>query len=237
MAGAIAGLIVGSYVATLVLRWPAGAQTTSGRSSCDRCGTILRAADLIPLVSYALRRGRCRACSARIDPLHWQVEFAAAAIACAALLVSPTPAGAALALFGWLLLPLAALDWRHLWLPDRLTGLLALIGLGLGGLVSHAGLTDRLIGGGAGFASLWLLALAYRKARGRDGLGQGDSKLLGAIGLWSGWIALPSILVIAAGLGLVLAVAKRKSASDEMPFGTLLAVGGWIVVAMMLARA
>lgn len=232
----IAGLIVGSYVATLVLRWPTGAQATSGRSRCDRCGTTLRPADLVPLLSYVLRRGRCGACGARIDPLHWRVELAAAAIGGTALLLSPTPAGAALALFGWLLLPLALLDWRHFWLPDRLTGLLALVGLGLGGWVSQVDLVDRLIGGAAGFVSLWLLALAYRKARGRDGLGQGDPKLLGAIGIWTGWVALPSVMVIAATIGLGVAIARRRSATDKLPFGTLLAIGGWVIAAVQVAR-
>ena len=95
-------------------------------------------------------------------------------------------------MFGWLLLALAALDVAEFWLPDALTGALALAGLA-SIAVAPPDWPDRLIGGVAGFASLWLIGFAYRRLRGREGLGGGDPKLLGAIGLWVGWAMLPFV--------------------------------------------
>ncbi|HYI42846.1 MAG TPA: prepilin peptidase, partial [Sphingomicrobium sp.] len=104
LAGAVLGAIVGSYVATLCLRWPRGAQASTGRSRCDACGRTLEPLELVPVLSALAARGRCRSCGARIDRFHLRVELAAAAIGALALLISPDLRGAALALFGWLLL-------------------------------------------------------------------------------------------------------------------------------------
>lgn len=224
--GFLFGAIIGSFLATIVVRWPNGQSATVGRSRCDRCGRTIAARDLVPLISALLRRGRCRHCGARIDPLHWRIELIAAVIGASALAASPDLQGVAVGLFGLLLLPLAVLDWRHFWLPDRLVLALAVAGLP-GGAALGVALPDQLIGGLAGFASLWLVAEGYRRLRGRTGLGQGDPKLMGAIGLWLGWQWLAPLLAAAAGAGLVLAVAGRRKASDPFPFGTMLALTAW----------
>lgn len=140
----------------------------------------------------------------------------------------------ACAIMGWLLLLLAALDLRHLWLPDWLT-----VPLGLSGLAANLagigpGIGAALIGAAAGFLSLALVAAAYRRVRGRDGLGGGDPKLLAAIGAWTGWEALPIIVVLAAALGLAAgvlwAVAGRgRLAALRLPLGVFLAVAAWPV--------
>ena len=116
----------------------------------------------------------------------------------------PGPAGIAGAVFGWLLLALAALDIAEFWLPDPLTLTLALAGFAAGLVGIDPPLTDRLIGGAAGFGSLWLIGFSYKRLRGREGLGGGDPKLLGAIGLWLGWRMLPAVLLLAAMTGLAL---------------------------------
>jgi leader peptidase (prepilin peptidase)/N-methyltransferase len=234
LAGALLGAIAGSFIATLCLRWPKGVQASSGRSRCDGCGRALAPLELVPLLSGLVARGRCRSCGAPIDPLHWRVELAAAAVGAAAMLVSPDLRGAALTLFGWLLLPLAILDARHFWLPDRLTTALAVAGLLAGGALSGAPLPHRLIGGAVGFGALALIAWGYRRLRSRDGLGGGDPKLLGAIGLWTGWAALPAILVIASLAGLALALLRRHGPGEAVPFGSLLALGGWLWAAVSL---
>ncbi len=140
----------------------------------------------------------------------------------------------ACAVMGWLLLLLAALDLRHLWLPDWLTGPLGLSGLvaNLGGI--GPGIAAAVIGAVAGFASLALVAAGYRRARGREGLGGGDPKLLAAIGAWTGWEALPVIVLGAALLGLlcalILTIAGRgRYASLRLPLGAFLAVVAWPV--------
>ena len=228
----VLGAVLGSFIATLVIRWPQERSVVKGRSHCDACDTVLGPRDLIPLVSAAVSRGRCRHCKALIDPRHWQVELAALGIGALAGLVVPGPVGLAGAVFGWLLLALAALDITEFWLPDPLTLALALTGLAAGLVGVEPPLIDRLIGGGVGFAALWLVGFTYKRLRGREGLGGGDPKLLGAIGLWLGWRMLPAVLLLAAltGLAFVLLGMLRGRAAkldDRVPFGALLAIAAY----------
>ena len=232
--GAVAGAIIGRFLATLILRWPAGRQVTRGRSSCDRCARTLSPLELMPLLSRAVLGGKCRSCGAPIDPLHTRVELTAAVVGGAALALSADASGLALAAFGWLLIPLCWLDWRHFWLPDRLTLLLALGGLVAGGWLGGA-LAERLIGGALGWGALAALGLAYRRLRHRDGLGRGDPKLFGAVGLWLGWLPLAPILALAAALGLMIALRRGLAALDPIAFGPMIGMASWIAAAAMLA--
>lgn len=228
--GAVSGAVIGSFLGNLCVRWPRGEAVSRGRSHCDHCGRTLRAWELIPLASAFILKSRCRTCAAPIDPLHARVEWAAMLIGGAAMAWSPDASGAALALFGWLLLPLAVLDARHYWLPDKLVAWLAVTGLALGGWVSDTSLFDRLIGGVAGGAVLGLVAWAYAKVRGREGLGGGDPKLVAALGCWLGWAMLPPLLLVASALGLIWALiwAQKQdspaAAPQMVPFGTMLAL-------------
>ena len=223
---------MGSFLATIVVRWPEGRAVATGRSACDGCGRTLSARDLVPLLSALASRNRCRYCEARIDPAHWQMELACAGIGLTAGLSAPPAQAVAGAVFGWLLLTLASLDLRHFWLPDRLTGVLALGGLLAGAVELPPELGERLIGGAAGFGGLWSIAAAYRTMRGRDGMGGGDPKMFGAIGLWLGWRMLPPVLLLASmiGLGVVLFQHLRGRslpADHALPFGALLAAAAY----------
>ncbi|MDB5675230.1 MAG: peptidase [Sphingomonas bacterium] len=236
------GAIIGSFVATLVIRWPEGRSVLRGRSHCDSCDAMLGARDLVPLVSAALARGRCRHCAAPIDPRHWQIELAAAAIGVAAGLAVPGPVATAGAAFGWLLLALAALDLAIFWLPNQLTIILAVGGLLTGVIGIDPPLTTRLIGGAAGFAGLWCVGQGYRLLRKREGLGGGDPKLLGAIGLWLGWAMLPAVLLLAALTGLALVLVGHLSGraarlDDRVPFGALLAIAAYPAWLFLLGTA
>ncbi|KQM86526.1 peptidase A24 [Sphingomonas sp. Leaf23] len=222
------GAVFGSFIATIAIRWPAGRSALAGRSMCDGCGRTLTAMELIPIISFVLLRGRCRTCGTRIAPGHAVTEFLGAGIGVVAGLVAPGWEGVAGAACGWLLLALGAIDLAAFWLPDVLTGALAVVALAGGVAGLGADLEARLIGGVAGFGVLWLAAEGYRRVRGRIGLGGGDPKLFGAIGLWLGWRALPQVLLIAsvAGLAVVLTLAllgRRMTAADRLPLGTLLA--------------
>lgn len=226
------GAIVGSFLATLLLRWPAGQSALRGRSRCDGCGRTLRLAELVPIVSYLLLRGRCRSCGGAISDRHLAVEVAAGLVGAVALLAHPGSPGALTALFGWWLLLLAALDAEHHWLPDRLT--LPLLGAGLlaGAVEFGPPPASRLIGAAAGFLSLWAIAAVYRRLRGREGLGGGDPKLLAALGAWLGWPQLPFVLLGAGLLGLAAVAARRLrgervAATDRLPLGTLMALAAW----------
>ncbi|RIA45572.1 type 4 prepilin peptidase 1 [Hephaestia caeni] len=235
--GALLGALVGSFLATVLVRWPAGESALTGRSRCDGCRRPLTPAELVPVLSFALNRGRCRCCATPIDRTHLHVEIAAAAIAGAAFALASPPAAFGWSVLGWGLLLLALLDWRHFWLPDTLTLGLALLGLVIGGVIGAGSAADRLIGLMAGYGVLWAIARAYTAVRHRDGMGGGDPKLLGAIGAWLGWQALPFILLLASALGLILvlvALVRHRSvvATTELPFGTLLCIAalpGWLV--------
>jgi len=235
----ILGAAVGSFLATILLRWPQGRSAVAGRSHCDSCGRTLEARDLIPIFSWSLARGRCRHCGARIDRRHVAAEAGAAMIGLAAFFAHPLPLAAVTALLGWWLFLIAALDVEHEWLPDRLTW--PLLGAGLAAAWGGLGppLESRLIGAAAGFASLFAIARLYRAARGREGLGGGDPKLFAAIGAWLGWTQLPFVLVGAGLLGLAALLLRRLgggavAATDRLPLGALMAVAAWpiwIVVA------
>lgn len=236
---AVLGAIFGSFIAALVIRWPQGRSVLVGRSHCDSCDTVLGPRDLVPLLSALASGGRCRTCETAIDPIHWRIELVALSIGLSAGLLIGGPAALAVAIFGWLLLALAALDITDFWLPDRLTILLALAGLASGLAAIAPPLADRLIGGAAGFAGLWAVGAAYKAYRGYEGLGGGDPKLLGAIGLWIGWRLLPVVLVLAgmAGLGVVLfwvLTGRGARLDDRLPFGALLAIAAYPTALAML---
>jgi leader peptidase (prepilin peptidase)/N-methyltransferase len=232
--GAIFGAVIGSFLATLFLRWPAGLGVAGGRSRCDGCGTVLAVHSLVPLLSFAWQRGHCVSCGARIDPVHPLMELAAAAIGglAGAMFAGEPAVAVAGAVFGWQLLLLGALDLGHRWLPDRLNLILAATGLGFAALDGWLMLRDALAGMMAGYLTLELVRRLYRRLRGREGLGGGDPKLFGAIGAWLGWVWLPWALVCAslAGLGVaaMLALADRSLPSNlRHPLGTLLALAAW----------
>lgn len=222
--GAIAGLVTGSFLATLVVRWPRG-QNLSGRSACDHCGTRLRAVDLIPLLSFAVHRGRCHACAAPIDRHHPWIEAACGLAGALAFWAEPSLHGFAGAIFGWILITLIVLDAEHYWLPDALTLSLLALGLWLGQGV----LADRLIGAAAGGGVFLLLAWGYQALRGREGLGLGDVKLIAALGAWLGWQMLPPLILVAAIIGLLWAGGRALAGGDisprtQLPFGTCLGI-------------
>jgi len=228
--GLFLGAILGSFIATLALRWPEGRSIVTGRSACDGCGRTLVAPDLIPIVSFIVFRGRARCCGNAIAPLHPITEILAAFIGATAFLVAPPPEAIAGASFGWLLLTLALLDWRHYWLPERLTYGLGIVGLIVGWAGIGAPLPDRIIAGLVGFAAFEAVRVGYRRLCHRDGMGAGDARLFAGIGLWLGWRPLPLVLLCASLTGLLyamLVVARRREPIGKVPFGSFLALSGW----------
>ncbi|WCT72886.1 A24 family peptidase [Sphingomonas naphthae] len=232
LAGAGLGLIAGSFLSTLVLRWADGRSVVHGRSACDGCGRALRAFELVPLVSYLALHGRCRRCGAAIDGRHPLMEATAAAIGALSLWRFPGWEGLAGALFGWMLLALLALDLIALWLPDRLTLPLGALGLAGGVAGLWPPLADRAIGAVAGYLLLAAVAWLYQRTRGRMGIGGGDPKLFGAIGAWLGWRELPAVLLAASLIGIAIVLARmilRRSVAttDALPLGAFLALAAW----------
>jgi leader peptidase (prepilin peptidase)/N-methyltransferase len=232
--GAGLGLVVGSFVATAALRWPKGEGVARGRSRCDGCGAALGPLELVPLLSYALQRGRCRRCGARIDARHPAIEGAAALLGAVAAAAHPGALGLVTALFGWWLLLIAILDLEHQWLPDRLTLPLGALGLAAAWAGFGPPLLERAAGAAIGWGALVLIAEGYKRLRGREGMGGGDPRLLGALGAWVGAWQLPAILLGAGLVGLAAVLAmrlrgRRVDGATRLPLGSLMALAAWPV--------
>lgn len=229
-----AGLLAGSFLGLVSLRLPEGKGVVGGRSRCRGCDRPLEPWRLVPLLSYAVSRGRCTSCGGAIPIRYPLMEAACAAIGVWAALTQPSGLAALMtAALGWQLLLIATVDGEHLWLPDGLTFPLLATGIAAAAALDPVSLTDSVVGAVAGFGGLWLLSRAYRRVRRREGLGGGDPFLLAGGGAWVGWIGLPSILLWSALAGLSVVAARvlvggRVSGSDRLPFGVFLALGIWL---------
>ncbi len=224
---------VGSFLGVLARRLPRGESIVRPRSHCESCGAALGPLELIPIASFLRSGGACRHCRAPISRDHLGVELAATLVPAIALASLPWAGWGPLlaaSVLGWTLLALAAIDLTHWTLPDVLT--LPLLGAGLlaTAVLDPASLVDHAAAAAVGGGGLALLAVTYRRLRGRDGLGYGDVKLLAAGGAWDGLASLPTILVGAAVAGLLLAVLGhgwRLQRTTAVPFGPPLCLAIW----------
>ena len=241
---AVYGLVFGSFLNVVVYRLPRRMSLLRPRSHCPACGAPVRWFDNVPLVSYVLLLGRCRACRSRISARYPAVELAAGALAAAvAVRFGLTVAGAEAMLLVMLLLPLAFIDLEHHLLPDVLT--LPGVALGLaasaaGGLVPFA---DALVGAVVGAALPYAVIVVYRRLRGVEGMGLGDVKLRAMIGAFLGWRGMLLTLGLGAtagaAVGLTLIASGRGRRDTELPFGTFLAgaAAAVLLAGDVLARA
>ena len=204
-------------------------------SRCGACGHRITALENVPLLSYALLRGRCSACKSSISLRYPAIEllvgvlFAAVAWHFGASLA--TVAG--LVLVGSLV-ALTFIDADAMLLPDAITMPLLWIGLmwsALGGFVS---LPDAVVGAVVGYLSLWSVYWLYKLATAKEGFGYGDFKLLAALGAWFGWQAVLPIVLMSACVGAVVGVALiaagRKTMASRLPFGVYLAPAGLLML-------
>jgi leader peptidase (prepilin peptidase)/N-methyltransferase len=226
--------VIGSFLGVVIRRLPAGEPIAWSRSRCDSCRAALTARDLVPLLSWLMARGRCRFCAAPIGWFYPAVELAALAVAVVAAVRDAGAAAWLDCVLGWWLLALGWIDARHWLLPDMLTLPLILAGLGVGLAIEPASAPAHAVAAAIGYLGFRGLAYAYRRLRGRDGLGAGDAKLLAAGGAWLGVGALPPVILIAALGGLLTALALRLAgvrlgAASAMPFGPFLALAIWLV--------
>jgi leader peptidase (prepilin peptidase)/N-methyltransferase len=230
----LAAPFIGSFLGVVISRLPIGGSVVFGRSACVRCGTRLGPMQLVPLLSFAALRGRCRSCEKAIGWFHPAVELAAVAVAVWVAIVEADPVwlwiGCGL---GWTLLALAWIDWTHYLLPDVLTLPLLLAGLVVAFVLQPEALTDRCLAAALGWGGFWAIGVAYRRLRGRDGLGGGDGKLVAAAGAWCGLETLPWIVLGSALLGLLGALSLRAAgravtSSTRIAFGPCIAVAFWL---------
>ena len=202
------------------------------RSHCPACGHALAWHDNIPLISFVLLRGCCRACGSPIGWRYPAVELVTAVLFAACAWRWGLGASALVwAAFAATLLALACIDADTQLLPDALT-----LPLLWGGLISAAAgwsqtaLADALWGAVAGYTLLWLVQQGFGLVTGKQGIGQGDFKLLAALGAWLGWQALLPLLLLASFSGAVVGLGLRWSgrlgAGQPLAFGPYLAMAG-----------
>ncbi len=225
---------IGSFLGVLIRRLPEGRPIGWTQSQCEGCGTTLSARDLMPVLSWAAARGRCRYCGQWLGWFYPGVELAALGIALIAAFFDQGVEIWLDCILGWTLLALSWIDAQHWLLPDKLTLPLVLAGLASALIFDPGELTDRALGAALGYVALRAIAFLYRRLRGRDGLGQGDAKLLAAAGAWVGATALPQVILIAALAALFAAGCLRVSCVrlgpfSALPFGPFLALATWLV--------
>jgi leader peptidase (prepilin peptidase) / N-methyltransferase len=231
----LAGFAVGSFIITALGRLGSDTSVTSGPSACDQCSAQLSWYSLIPVMSFLAQRGKCRACHGPISPKYPFAELAGGAIGLLSAVYAPDEMVLVSSLLGWILLALCLHDWMTYRLPDMLTLSLALLGGVTAWLFFRPDWSDHLIGGAAGYISFRLIESLYLGLKGRHGLGRGDTKLFGAIGIWIGWAGLAPALLIASTSALchvlIESLASRSGlkSTHQIPFGPWLGLGGFIV--------
>lgn len=224
--------MIGSFLGVVIDRLPEGRPIGAGRSTCDYCSRHLGPFELIPIVSYLVQSGRCKACNGRLRPFYPLIELVATVVAVSvAFTISGWLIWVSLYL-GWSLLVLSVIDARHKILPDSINLALLPIGLVVTYLHSPTRIDVHLLGAVSGFLGLVLMSWIYRYLRKREGLGLGDAKLFAAAGAWLGWPALPGLLFVAAISALTVTLMRtwtgeRLFMTDEISFGPYLALAFW----------
>ena len=205
------------------------------RSRCGSCGHVITVLENIPVISWIALRGKCSACGSAISARYPFVEISTAALffACAWAFGPTLLCVAAMSLCA-VLVALTGIDLDTQLLPDQLTLPLLWLGLllNIGGL--FVTLPDAVIGAAAGYLVLWSVYWLFKLVTGREGMGYGDFKLLGALGAWFGWQALPVLLLVSAVVGSVIGIAvlvvQKKGRQTAIAFGPYLALSGLIML-------
>ena len=251
------GLLVGSFLNVVILRLPRRLEWSWKRdateilelpeiydppppgiviepSHCPNCKHKLSWYENIPVFSWLALRGKCRHCHAPISAQYPAVELLTALLA----LASVWQFGFGWQGFGAILLSCylvasSGIDLRTQLLPDQLT--LPLMWLGLIASLDNLYMPAKpaLLGAMVGYGSLGVVGWVFKQLTGKEGLGHGDFKLLGALGAWVGLSGiLPIILlssVVGAVVGSIWLAMKGRDRATPIPFGPYLAIAGWIV--------
>jgi leader peptidase (prepilin peptidase)/N-methyltransferase len=230
----LAGLLLGSFLNVVALRLPAGVGFVAGSSRCPHCSAAVRPYDNVPVLSYLLLRGRCRSCRGPIAARYPLVE-ALTAVLLAAVVAVHRDATAELVLGVVLvafLVPMALVDLDNRIIPNALTGPAAVAAVALGLVLDPGGEVERLAAGA--LAGGFFLAAALARP---GGMGMGDVKLAGVLGLFLGApVAVALLVALVAGVLASAVIVARKGVAagrrTAVPFGPFLALGG---VAAVLA--
>ena len=227
---ALLGAILGSFLNVVIHRLPLGQSLASPGSRCPSCGAPIAPYDNVPVLSWLLLRGRCRHCGASISPRYPIVELLTAVAFAAVVAVRGFDDDLLLELpFVACLIALAGIDLDHKLLPNKIVYPMAAYGLVATAIVDTDDLVEHIIAGAGAYLFLFIAVLAYPR-----GMGMGDVKLAGAMGLYLGLSIVPAMLTAfltgsLVGLGMMAreGVQARKKA---VPFGVFLALGGIVGV-------
>lgn len=226
------GLFIGSFLNVCIHRIPREESIVFPSSRCPKCLEKIKPWDNIPVLSYLLLRGKCRHCKEKISARYPLVEMLSALIALAMLYrFGLTASFAIYYLWACVLLIITFIDIDYQIIPDSLS---------IGGIVVGLALVwwlpvtypEALIGLGLGAGLLIAVIYGYYFLTGKQGMGGGDVKLLGMIGVFTGWEGV--LFTIFAGsllgslVGIPWALFQRKNMQTAIPFGPFLALGAFI---------
>jgi leader peptidase (prepilin peptidase)/N-methyltransferase len=244
----VLGLLIGSFLNVVIYRVPIGKSIVSPPSSCTNCGASISPRDNIPLLSWLVLRGKCRNCGDRISARYPLVElttgllFAAAAFRFSLPFEAPTSTVAATAVllvaalyFAGISVALTAIDLDIHKLPNSIVlpsyiviGLLLVVASAIYGDFSQ--LWRAAIGGAALFAAYFVMALVYP-----GGMGFGDVKLAGVIGMLLGFLGWGTLIVgafsafLLGGIfGVALLIGRKADRKSGIPFGPWMLAGAWL---------
>ena len=229
------GLLIGSFLNVCIYRIPRKKSIVLPASFCPHCQEPIKWYDNIPLLSYLFLQGKCRRCRA---PIGWRYLIVELVTGLTSLLLYIKYGWGyqypVFFLFAALLLAVSFTDLEHQIIPDRLSLPGILVGWLAAWLPGPPFWLDSLIGGVAGAGGLFLVAFVYERITGREGMGGGDVKLLGMIGAWLGWQALPFVVLLSSLTGVLAGgtflLLSGKGSRARIPFGPFLSLGALLYV-------
>lgn len=224
----VVGACVGSFLNVVAYRLPRGESLLRPRSRCPACHQPIAAYDNIPVVSFLLLRGRCRHCSAAIPRRYLTVEGLTAFVFAAVTAARWPDSRLALWLpLSALLIAVAVIDLERRIIPNRLVLAALAYALIAAPLVARSELVELAAAAAGAFLALFVVALAYPA-----GMGMGDVKLAGVLGLYLGVGVIPALFVaflVGAVVGIVLIAREGRGARKRgVPFGPFLALGALV---------
>jgi len=229
-AATVFGALIGSFLTVVSHRVPDRESIVSPGSACPHCGRELRWRDNVPVLSWLALRGRCAGCGARISVRYPLLELGTAVTFGAVVAVRGFDADLALELpFAAVMIVLAVIDAERRVVPNPIVLVAAVYGLIALAAVDLSALPEHLAAGAAAFLAFLLLALAHPA-----GMGMGDVKLAGVMGLYLGLSVIPALLVaFLTGTLAGLAVMARGGIGERkrgLPFVPFLALGGLVAL-------
>tara|TARA_B100000212_G_scaffold340436_1_gene321027 strand:+ start:228 stop:1085 length:858 start_codon:yes stop_codon:yes gene_type:complete len=251
------GLILGSFLNVVILRLPKMIEQSWRReccelldqppsdeprltlshpgSQCPDCGAVIKPWQNIPVISWLVLRGQCAQCGMRISARYPFVELVTGLLSgLAAWQFGFGPEAMSALVLIWVLIALTGIDMDTQLLPDSMTLPLLWLGLGVNLFSVWTPLPSAVMGAILGYGSLWSVYWLFKLFTGKEGMGYGDFKLLGALGAWFGWQAVPLMILLSsfvgAALGIAILIARGQGRDTPMPFGPYLAGAGLLTL-------